>query len=145
MAILMTEPRCVVDTNVLISAALSRHGKPRTVVEFVTASGILLFSQATFEEFVTRMRQQRLEKYFADLRERDQYIASIFVRSSPFIEITKDIAACADPDDDMFLECALSGAADYIVTGNLKDFPASPFHGVAILSPADFAEQVVTQ
>ncbi len=33
----MTKPRCVVDTNVLISGALSKHGKPRKVVDFIDA------------------------------------------------------------------------------------------------------------
>ena len=33
------------------------------------------------------------------------------------------IRVCADPDDDMFLECAQAAHADYLVTGNLKHFP----------------------
>ena len=63
--------------------------------------------------------------------------------SYPFVEITKEIAECPDPNDDMFLELAVSGNADYLITGNLKDFPPSPFQGLPILSPAAFLETVL--
>jgi hypothetical protein len=38
---------------------------------------------------------------------------------------TERVAACSDPDDDIFLECAQAARADYLVTGNLKHFPVS--------------------
>lgn len=139
----MTKPRCVVDTNVLISGALSKHGKPRKVVDFIDASGIILSSQATFEEFETRIRRKKFDKYFVDPHERKEYIDWIYSLSYPFVEITKEIAECPDPDDDKFLELAVSGNADYLITGNLKDFPPSPFQGIPILSPAEFLETVL--
>ena len=139
----MTKPRCVVDTNVLISGALSKHGKPRKVVDFIDASGIILSSQATFEEFDTRIRRKKFDKYFVDPHEREEYIDWIYSLSYPFVEITKEIAVCPDPNDDMFLERAVSGSADYLITGNLKDFPPSPFQGIPILSPAEFLETVL--
>ncbi len=40
---------------------------------------------------------------------------------SRFIAITETITACTDPDDDKFLELAVSGQADYIITGNMKN------------------------
>ena len=46
------------------------------------------------------------------------------------IAITEKITACTDPNDDMFLEVAVNGQADYIITGNIKDFPPSPFRGI---------------
>ena len=74
----MTKPRCVVDTNVLICGALSKHGKPRKVVDFIDASGIILSSQATFEEFDTRIRRKKFDKYFVDPHEREEYIDWIY-------------------------------------------------------------------
>ena len=38
---------------------------------------------------------------------------------------TETITACSDSDDNIFLECAHAGCADYLVTGNLKHFPPS--------------------
>ncbi len=42
-----------------------------------------------------------------------------------------------DPDDSMFLEVALGGRAEALVTGNLKDFPPDRRAGIAVLSPAE--------
>jgi predicted nucleic acid-binding protein len=42
-----------------------------------------------------------------------------------------------DPDDNMVLECALSGRADYVVTGNTRDFPQQ-FRGIYVVPPRHF-------
>lgn len=45
-----------------------------------------------------------------------------------------------DPADNKFLECALSGKADYLVTGNTRHFPFGEFRGIKIVSPKEFWE-----
>jgi predicted nucleic acid-binding protein len=35
------------------------------------------------------------------------------------------VRICSDPDDDIFLECAQAAQAHYLVTGNIRHFPAS--------------------
>jgi hypothetical protein len=42
-----------------------------------------------------------------------------------WVRPTESIRACADSDDDIFLECAQAARAAYLVTGNIKHFPAS--------------------
>jgi predicted nucleic acid-binding protein len=49
-------------------------------------------------------------------------------------------SALPDPGDEPFLEAALDGEAECLITGNLKDFPASARRGVAVLSPRDFLD-----
>jgi predicted nucleic acid-binding protein len=48
-----------------------------------------------------------------------------------------------DPDDEPFLEIAVSGGADYLVTGNAVHFPSKFCQGVRIVSPSDFLERGV--
>lgn len=134
----MNEPRLVIDTNVYISAAISPHGKPNKVVFDAIRRGILLASTETFEELRTRLQRPRFLKY-TTLEKRDAFLQLIWDESL-FIAITETITACTDPDDDKFLELAVSGQADYIITGNIKDFPPSPFQGIPILRPAEFLE-----
>ena len=138
-----TNPRCVVDTNVLISAFISDKGNPRKTVRHVLGSGVLLASTATFEEFDSRIRRPRISKHGSP-DELEAYVG-LLSGQAEFITVTESITACSDPDDNMFLELAVSGAADYIVTGNMKDFPPSPFQGIPILSPAEFVEMVMTE
>lgn len=45
---------------------------------------------------------------------------------------------CSDPDDDHFLAAAMTGRAAFIVTGNSRHFPPSPWQGIAITTPAPF-------
>jgi predicted nucleic acid-binding protein len=47
------------------------------------------------------------------------------------------IVAARDPDDDKILECAIEAKADYIVTGNIRDFPKQ-LRGVSVLLPRGF-------
>ena len=127
-----SKPRCVVDTNVLISAFLSPSGKPNKVVRWVLADGVLLESVATFEELETSIRRPKFEKY-APLEELEAYLGLIFDQTK-FIAITETVSACVDPDDDNFLELAVSGKADYLITGNTKDFPPNQSRGIPILT-----------
>jgi predicted nucleic acid-binding protein len=54
------------------------------------------------------------------------------------IPITQRIAACRDPKDDKFLDAALNGEAHVILTGDQDLLELHPFHGIEILSPAEF-------
>jgi predicted nucleic acid-binding protein len=44
------------------------------------------------------------------------------------------MVACAEPDDNIFLECAPAAQAGYLATGNLKHFPAM-WKGTEVVTP----------
>jgi putative PIN family toxin of toxin-antitoxin system len=73
---------------------------------------------AEYEEVISRPRFQLSEDIIGGALHtiREQ---SLWVRP------TEAIRACSDPDDDIFLECAHAAQADYLLTGNLRHFPAS--------------------
>ena len=83
---------------------------------------------AEYEEVISRPRFRRDESTIAStLRTiRDK---SIWVRPTEIVQVR------SDADDDIFLECAQAAQADYLVTGNIKDFPAS-WSGTQIVTPA---------
>ncbi len=54
------------------------------------------------------------------------------------------IFAARDPDDNKVLECATEADAQYIVTGNIRDFPPV-FHGVAVVLPRRFLDILTAQ
>jgi predicted nucleic acid-binding protein len=58
------------------------------------------------------------------------------------ISIPPSIRACRDPRDDKFLEVAVHGRADLILTGDSDLLALHPFQGIAILTPAAFLEAV---
>lgn len=73
---------------------------------------------AEYEEVIRRPRFRRDETVIA--------AALDTVREKGFwVKPTEAIRECVDPDDDIFLECAYAARAAYLVTGNLKHFPAA--------------------
>jgi uncharacterized protein len=113
--------RVVLD-NIVVSALLQPLGPPARVFAFALRgllqpclSGDIL---AEYEEVIARPRFGLDEDSIAaSLRAvREQ---SLWVRPAVAIRV------CSDPHDDMFLECASAARADYLVTGNLKHFPAA--------------------
>jgi len=128
--------RVVLDTNIIISALLQPLGPPAQVFLLAIGGSIELCISgnvyAEYEEVIRRPRFRRDENVIAatldDVREK-----GLWVRP------TEAIRACADPDDDIFLECAQAARAAYLVTGNVKDFPAS-WKGTQIVTARRFLE-----
>ena len=52
-----------------------------------------------------------------------------------------DISICEDPDDDKFIECAVAGKCDIIVSGDRHLLKLVRHKGVRILKPRDFVDQ----
>lgn len=135
----MTAERVVLDTNVLISAALRPTGPPRAVVDTVrAANGILLFSEETFRELQTRLLGPKFDPWVGR-KARALYLAQLQAVSE-WISITGAKLGCRDPDDDKILETALMGDADLLVTGDRDLLVMTPFHGIPIMTPAGFFE-----
>ncbi len=60
------------------------------------------------------------------------------LREAELVEITETVTDCRDAKDNKFLELALSGEADYIVSGDEDLLILSPFRGISILTPREF-------
>lgn len=58
------------------------------------------------------------------------------------VEISGTLRVCKDPDDDKFLETAVTGGADFLVTKNLKHFPHKSFEGVRIVNVSTLLKEL---
>jgi putative PIN family toxin of toxin-antitoxin system len=132
--------RFVFDTNVLVSAALSPGGSAREALDYANHAGYFLLSDAMFAELKEVLYREAFDPYLTNAERRRFMIA--LLRKSRRIEIMETIEACDDPDDDMFLEVAVCGKAECIVTRNLQDYPAERFRDIAILTPEQFLDQM---
>ena len=129
--------RLVVDTNVLISAALRDGMPPRQVLNGVQdAGGVLLFSDATFAEVHSRFLKPKSDRYVT-VESRVAFLGHL-VTASEWVSISHAKLGCSDPDDDKLLETALLGDASCIVTGDQDLLAMHPFRGVPILDPGAF-------
>jgi uncharacterized protein len=132
--------RVVVDTNVLISAALKADSAPRYAVRWVQRQGILLKSLATEDELRRTLAKPRLAPLFHDLEFAAQLTA--LVAGAELVSIVSEIHACRDPDDDKFLALAVDGQADVIVSGDGALLKLNPFQDIPIIPPSTFVRGV---
>jgi putative PIN family toxin of toxin-antitoxin system len=112
--------RLVIDTNVLISAAIKPAGLQRTtLVLAITRPARLYVSRPILEEYgqVLARPELRIRK---GLR---QQLLQLIKNHSYTVAPTRSLEVASDPDDNMFLECADAASADYLVTGNERHFP----------------------
>lgn len=132
--------RAVLDTNVLISAALFPSSLPGQVLDYVIGAGCLLISADAASELRAVLLRPRLSRYL-HAEEASEFLASVLRYSEP-VEIVESIAVCRDPEDDKFLELAVSGLATHIVSGDQDMLELNPFRGIPVLSPRTFLDTV---
>ena len=130
------DPRAVLDTNVVVSAMLSRASVPAQVFLYLARRRGLLISEASKSELVDVILRPDFDRYLQE-DDRVEFLTS-FEQQAQLIEVTHSITACRDPKDDKFLELALSGRATHIITGDQDLLDLHPFHGIPILTPTAF-------
>lgn len=126
--------RVVLDTNVLVSAQITPGGNPAQIIYLTLTVQILpLFDERMLREY--RIVLQREEFSFEPFQV-DELLSQL-VNLGEFVVADPHPVSIPDPTDLPFLEVALSGRADALITGNKKDFGRPP-KGLKILSPAEF-------
>src|SRR5215471_4744490 len=116
-----TEHRIVIDTNTYVSRLLAPGSVPARAVDQVLTDAIPLLSDATLEELADVLSRRKFDSYVT-LRERKTFL-QLLASVATLVPIVQRIQACRDPKDDKFLELALNGEADVIITGD-KDLLA---------------------
>ena len=124
----------VLDTNVLISAALSSKGAPHALVQHILNNGFLVFSTATFEELRSRIYRPKFDVYLSlDMREG---LLHDFSASARWVEPDTVLTYSRDPSDDVFIATAMKAGLSFLVSGD-KDLLQSPLPpGFRVLTPA---------
>lgn len=132
--------RIVVDTNVLVSGLLNPHGPPGRVLDAVLAgTHVLLCDDRIRSEYTEVLGRKRFGFASADvatlLRGLESCGESV---TAPPLSVS-----LPDPDDLPFLEVAVAGRADRLVTGNPRHFAAgaAKLKPGAVVSPAQFLAQ----
>ena len=130
--------RFVFDTNVIVSAALLAGSVPRQAFDKALDEGRILISTPVLLELSEVLGREKLNKYLLE-SERMRFLVAL-LKETELIEITTSVTACRDDKDNKFLELAVSGNADYIVSGDEDLLVLNPFRGIPILTPRNFLD-----
>jgi len=111
----MSKPRDVLDTNLIVSAALLEHSFSRQVFEKALLFGEILISDQTQYELSEVLTRQKFACYVSE--ENGYVFLANFISIATSIRVDERIDVCRDPKDNKFLELAVSGNAECIITG----------------------------
>jgi uncharacterized protein len=127
--------RTVVDTNALVSRLIL----PRSTPAQAERRAMKPSSEATMNELADVLSRSKFDRYVS-LADRKRFISDLcgIVEFVPIIQLVRE---CRDPKDDKFLEVALNGRADVIITGDADLLALHPWQEIAILSPAQYLKK----
>ncbi|MDP2810038.1 MAG: putative toxin-antitoxin system toxin component, PIN family [Rhodocyclaceae bacterium] len=137
--------RCVVvDTNVLLSAALAPRGVPAELVDRLLLEGRLLFSAPTFAELETRIWKPKFDRYLSIERRRD--LLREFSASALWVKVPPLTAArrfSRDPNDDIFIHAALAAEASRLISGDDDLLSLHPLADLHIVTPRAALDEIL--
>jgi uncharacterized protein len=128
--------RLVIDTNVVVSAALHEEGLPRTVLMVaMTRPARLYVSRPVLGEYA-----EILSRAEFDIPKGHRLRLLQLIKNQSFLVTpSRRLKVTSDPDDNVFLECAEAARADYLITGNLRHFPRF-WRGTKVINSREFID-----
>lgn len=130
--------KAVIDTNVVFAGLANPKGAAYKILQ--------RFSHRQFEWIHSPQTLNEYRGVLTISQKISQTSVHIFLsllrKNSTIVEITGRLRVCKDPDDDKFLETAIIGDADVLVTKNLKHFPRKSYKDVRIVKVATFLTEL---
>jgi len=127
--------RLVIDCNVLVAAGWN-SGTCREVLFAAMRDHAPLMSRGILDEYATVFEYSR----FDHIRPTLKLLRDALLKTATLVRPVPSPFLLPDPKDMIYLETALAGQADAIVTGNIKHFPEPSYGHVRILTPRMFLD-----
>lgn len=129
--------KVVVDTNVLVSGLLSPFGPPGEIVRMIASGTLrLCFDARILTEYADVLRRPKFQF-------RHEQIQALMeqIRTEGHVVGGEPLPVkLPDPTDEPFLEVAVAGDAQCLITGNTKHFPRGRCQGITVFSPSEFLD-----
>ena len=130
----------VVDASTIVCAALTGGGIPDRAVLHVIERDALALSSAVDAEIAEVLARPKFSRQLPPARR--ERIMTLLRKRAVWFEPTIKVHDCRDPDDNKYLELALTSGAEIIITSDSDLLALRPWHGALILTPAHFLELV---
>ncbi len=129
-------PRLVIDTNVFVSGLISGTGSPAKILRAIQNKKVIhLVSDPIMEEYLRVLEYPRIRRF---KKITDAFVADIaayLIYQTERVELVSKIKLSRDPADDVFLETAVDGSANLLVTGDKTDLLSlREIEGIPIIS-----------
>ena len=127
------------DTNILVRALIKPRGSAGAVIgRLRDGAYLLVYSEALLRELLDVLARPRIAlKYGVGPADTEALMGLLLARGEG-VKPVERISACRDPADDKFLEAAVAGSADFIVSGDEDLLVLNPFRGISIVGASAF-------
>lgn len=134
--------RFIFDTNVIVSAVLRPQSQPNVALKKAQNLGTLLVSPNTWLELETVLSRPKFNRYIT-LEERQNFLLDFSQTVELILTDSFSTKECRDPKDNQYLELAVNGQAECLITGDQDLLILNPFRGISILSIWEFMEKIL--
>ncbi len=140
--------RIVVDTNVLVSGVVNPRHVPGLVIEAAARGACTLVTTAKlWSELEQTLSYARVREFIARYGGETSVPVAI-ARLQTLVQFVPTESPAAqwlpeDPADNWVIQCAITGTADYIVTGDKALLALKQVEGIQIVTPSTFASEVL--
>ncbi len=137
-------PRLVIDTNVFVSGLISGAGSPAQILKAIRHRKLIhLVSDPVVEEYLRVLDYPQIRRFKKITDEFVADIAAYLVYQTERVELVSTFRLSPDPDDDVFLQTAVDGQADWLVTNDKADLLSlGEVEGIPIVSARDAATRL---
>jgi putative PIN family toxin of toxin-antitoxin system len=134
--------RAVIDTNVLVSGLLSPSGNEALIL-LAIHQGLVhpCFSQDILDEYAAVLARPK----FAFPPGEIAAVLAMFRSQGELFLPDVSAAASSDPADTKFLQCAETAQADYLVTGNKRDFPEASYGPTRVVNAGELLDRITIE
>jgi putative PIN family toxin of toxin-antitoxin system len=133
----------VTDTNVFVSALMSRRGASHKLLTLIGTGqfdiSISVPLVLEYEEVAKRLAGSTIALSEQDIDDVIDYVCAV-AQCHPVYYLWRPLLK--DPRDDMVLELAVSAECSAIVTYNVRDFRGVEQFGIPVMSPKKFLQQI---
>lgn len=132
-------PRLVIDTNVFVSGLISGGGSPAQILKAIQQKKVVhLVSDPIVEEYLRVLDYPQIRRFKKITDEFVADIAAYLVYQTERVELASRIGLNPDPDDNVFLETAVDGVPDWLVSNDKADLLSlGSVRGIPIVSARD--------
>ena len=131
--------RAVIDTNIIIRALIKPQGTVGPILERLRDGAyIAVYSEPLLEEMLAKLALPRISDKYHLAEEDIADLLALFTLRGELVKPERTVRICRDSDDDMVIEAALAGLAEWVVTGDDDLLVLERFETVRFVTPRVF-------
>ena len=132
--------RAILDTNVVLSALRSRNGASFEIMKrFELGEFTLMLSNTVLAEYEEILKRELVPLGFSHVWI-EQFLDELCFEAQSFKPSASWKPAFPDPDDEPLAQLAMESKIDYLVTHNVRHFPADRLPAVRVVDPKTFLD-----